>query len=155
MALVYNKEDLAELPPGFGVLVPRREGRRLRALTFVGQKFSHRVPDDKVLLRCFLGGASDEAVLDLSDDEAVGLVRRELGMILGERAGRAEPAGLRIFRWERAMAQYSVGHLDRVEAIQGRLKAHSGLFLAGNAYGGIGVPDCIRSGREAAEACLQ
>lgn len=92
--------------------------------------------------------------MDLSDDEAVELVRRELGMILGERAGRAEPAGLRIFRWRRAMAQYSVGHLDRVEAIQGRLKAHSGLLLAGNAYGGIGIPDCLRSGREAADACL-
>ena len=155
VALVYNKEDLAELPPGFGVLVPRREGRRLRALTFVGQKFSHRVPDDKILLRCFLGGASDEEILALSDAEVVELVRRELGMILGPRVSQAEPAGYRVFRWERAMAQYSVGHLDRVEAIQSRLKAHSGLFLAGNAYGGFGIPDCLRSGREAAEDCLQ
>ncbi len=146
-----DRDGLRGIPEGFGFLVPRREGKRLRACTFVGQKFSHRVPDDKVMLRCFLGGMTDEPILSLGDEEVLALVRQELRDILSL---DAVPIGSRIFRWRRAMAQYPVGHLERLEAIEGRLKAHAGLYLAGNGYRGIGVPDCIRSGREAAEACL-
>jgi len=151
VALVYDRAEAANLPEGFGVLVPKREGYRLRACTFVGQKFSQRVPEGKVLLRCFLGGMADEAILSLDDNAAVELVRGELREILGL---GAEPRGVKVFRWRRAMAQYPVGHLDRLEAIEGRLRSHPGLFLAGNGYRGVGVPDCIRSGREAAQASL-
>ena len=151
VALVFDRAEVGKIPEGFGFLVPRREGKRLRACTFVGQKFSHRVPDDKVMLRCFLGGMADESVLSLGDEEVLAMVREELKDILGFVAA---PIGSKIFRWRRAMAQYPVGHLERLEAIEGRLEAHPGLLLAGNGYRGIGVPDCIRSGRKAAEACL-
>jgi len=152
VALVYDKDAAAHLPAGFGFLVPKREGRRLRACTFVGQKFRHRVPPDRALLRCFLGGVRDEAVLDLSDEEALALVQRELQSILGL---SAVPRAAKVFRWRKAMAQYTVGHGDRLRIIEESLRRHPGLFLAGNGYRGIGVPDCIRSGREAAEACVQ
>ena len=151
VALVYDRAEIGTLPEGFGFLVPRREGKRLRACTFVGQKFDHRVPDDRVMLRCFLGGMADEEILSLDDDQVSELVRGELRDILGVSVA---PLGIQIFRWWRAMAQYPVGHLERLEAMEARLRGLPGLFLAGNGHRGIGVPDCIRSGREAAEACL-
>lgn len=152
LALIYDTAAVPGLPPGFGFLVPKQEQFRLRACTFVGQKFRHRVPPGRELLRCFLGGVGDEAVLDLDDDQAVAQVRRELQAILGLAAA---PRATRVFRWPKAIAQYTVGHAERLRSIERRLAQHPGLFLAGNAYRGIGVPDCIRSGREAAEACLR
>lgn len=152
VALGYAADAIKNLPAGFGFLVPHKEGRRLRACTFVGQKFPHRAPPDRVLLRCFLGGVRDAAVLELSDAEATATVRGELRDILGI---TAEPRFTRIYRWPQALAQYTVGHARRLDAIRQRLGEHGGLFLCGNGYQGIGVPDCIRSGRAAAEDCLR
>jgi len=134
-------------PDGFGFLVPRSEGKRLLACTFVHNKFPHRAPEDKFLLRVFLGGSKDEAALELSDDEILRVVREDLYSILKL---TAEPRFTRVYRWKRSMAQYEVGHLERVAEI-GRLRSElPGLSLIGNAYSGIGVPDCIRTGMEAA-----
>lgn len=152
VALGYEATAVKGLPAGFGFLVPRKEKRRLIACTFVGQKFSSRVPSGLVLLRCFLGGTRDEAAVELNDAEASALVQRELRSILEI---TAEPRFLRLYRWRKALAQYTVGHLERLGVIQARLAQHPGLYLCGNAYQGIGVPDCIRSGRMAAEACLE
>ena len=149
VALGYGADVRAALPPGFGFLVPRREGKRMMAATFVHNKFPHRVPDDKALLRCSLGGARDEAVLSLPDDEILRTVRTELQAILGL---TAEPLFARVYKWKASMAQYTVGHLDRVKRIGQLLPP--GIFLAGNAYQGIGVPDCVRTGREAAERAV-
>jgi oxygen-dependent protoporphyrinogen oxidase len=151
VALGFDQEVRAALPPGFGFLVPRGEGRRLLAATFVHNKFPYRAPEDRALLRCFLGGSRDEAVLQLSDDEILSLVREELGQILEL---RAEPLFARVYRWKGAMAQYNVGHLERVDRIDRLRKQLLGLALAGNGYRGIGVPDCIRSGEEAANEVL-
>ncbi len=137
----------AALPPGFGLLVPRNEKVRLIATTFVHNKFPHRVPQNKALIRCFLGGTRDEGILQASEAEIVEIVRRDLETTLGI---RSKPAFCRIYKWKQAMAQYSVGHGARVERIRAQLSDMPGLALAGNAYGGIGVPDCIRSGSEAA-----
>jgi oxygen-dependent protoporphyrinogen oxidase len=134
---------------GFGFLVPKRERRRLVACTWVGTKFSHRVPGGTTLLRCFLGGAEDAAILAESDDAIVAAVVDELHSIVGFRAA---PAFSRIFRWPRSMAQYTVGHAARLAEIEARAAAIPGLQLAGNAYTGIGIPDCIRMGKQAAEA---
>lgn len=147
MTMGYNMSDLAKLPPGFGFLVPRSEGRRMLACTFVHRKFPHRAPADKGLLRCFLGGAGDEAVLALSDEEITAIVHRDLREII---CLEAEPRFVRIYRWRGAMAQYTRGHLDRVARIERNVGQLPGLALAGNAFRGIGVPDCIRMGAEAA-----
>lgn len=148
VALGYNKATFGRRLDGFGFLVPARERRRLVACTWVGVKFAHRIPDDRVLLRCFLGGAGDSAALDQSDEAAVASVRDELRDIMGV---TAEPLFARVWRWPRSMAQYTVGHAARMERIEARLKAVPGLYLAGNAYYGIGIPDCVRIGKEAAE----
>src|SRR5271165_2736194 len=151
ITLGYHMDQLKPMPPGFGFLVPRSEGRRMLACTFVHNKFPHRAPANKGIVRCFLGGARDEAVLALTDDEIVDTVRRELKEIVKL---DARPMFDRVYRWRGAMAQYESGHLARVKRIDQRVKNIPGLELAGNAYHGIGVPDCIRSGMEAANALL-
>ena len=147
VALGYRKSKLASLPPGFGFLIPARERRRMVACTFVGNKFAHRCPPDMGLLRCFLGGAADHAVLDLDDEAVSALVRDELRSILGLEAG---PDFVRISRWPRAMAQYTVGHSSRLAAIQKAAARMPWLSLSGNAYNGIGIPDCIAMSKAAA-----
>ena len=147
IALGYCKTGFGPALNGFGFLVPRKERRRLVACTWVATKFSYRVPEDKVVLRCFLGG-TDESVLAESDEILTRAVREELAHIMGV---SAEPIFVQISRWPRSMAQYSVGHEERWRQIREHLARLPGVHVAGNAYTGIGVPDCIRMGREAAE----
>jgi oxygen-dependent protoporphyrinogen oxidase len=146
VALVYSQSVRARLPQGFGFLVPRSEGRRLLACTFMHQKFQHRAPADRALLRCFLGGADDPEVVAAADDTLLAMVRGELASILGI---HDEPLFARVYRWPRSMAQYVVGHRRRLEAIRARLRHVRGVHLAGNAYSGIGIPDVIRTGQTA------
>ena len=151
VALGFDQDVRANLPAGFGFLVPRREGKRLLAATFVHNKFPHRAPKDRALVRCFLGGSRDEQVLQLTDENILNIVRDELRQILGV---KADPLFTRLYRWKGAMAQYTVGHLERLQRIEGLVKPLPGLALAGNAYRGIGVPDCIRSGEAAVQQVL-
>lgn len=144
----YRQHELNVKLDGFGFLVPSRERKRLVACTFVGTKFSHRVPDGTVVVRCFLGGRGDDAILNESDEALIGIVSGELRRIAGI---EATPRFHLISRWPRSMAQYTVGHQERVRRIEQRVAALPGLHLAGNAYHGIGVPDCVRMGRQAAE----
>jgi protoporphyrinogen/coproporphyrinogen III oxidase len=149
--LGYDGKIREHLPPGFGFLVPKSEGTRMMAATFVHNKFPHRVPANRALLRCFVGGSRNEALLDAPDDEILNMVRGELAQII---ALKADPLFGRVHRWRRSMAQYGVGHLERLVRIDGLLQQLPGLALAGNGYRGIGVPDCIRTGIEAAQKCL-
>lgn len=146
VALAYSCEKLrrcAALPPGFGFLVPAGEKRSIIACTFVHNKFDSRVGDDFVLLRVFLTGG-----IDKSDTALIATVESELATILNIKA----PTELaRVYRWPQAMPQYEVGHLQKVEKISAALDAHSGLQLIGNAYRGLGIPDCVREGKSAAE----
>jgi protoporphyrinogen/coproporphyrinogen III oxidase len=151
VALAYDGKTRASLPPGFGFLVPRNEGRRILACTFVHNKFPHRAPEDRALIRCFLGGSRDEEILQSSDAEITSIIRRELQEILGI---TAEAEFVKIFRWPHAMAQYTVGQKTRVDHVRKIVSSAPGLALGGNAYGGIGIPDCIRSGSEAATKVL-
>jgi len=151
VALGFDQNVRVALPPGFGFLVPRREGKRLLAATFVHNKFPHRAPKDIAVVRCFLGGSRDEQVLQLTDENILNIVRDELRQILGV---KADPLFTRLYRWKGAMAQYTVGHLERLQRIEGLVKPLPGLALAGNAYRGIGVPDCIRSGEAAVQQVL-
>jgi oxygen-dependent protoporphyrinogen oxidase len=149
IVLGYDHDVRRSLPPGFGFLVPRSEGKQVLAATFVHNKFPHRAPDDRALLRCFFAGSNAEGVWHRGDDQIIAIVRTELQQILGL---RAEPIFARVYKWKSAMAQYSVGHLERLERIERLRQRLPRLMLAGNAYRGIGVPDCVRSGRDAAEA---
>jgi oxygen-dependent protoporphyrinogen oxidase len=148
VAVGFNAADFSAPPAGFGFLVPKKERRRLVACTWVGTKFAHRVPADKIVARCFLGGMEDAGILDESDETVAAEVLRELRDIAGL---TARPRFTRIFRWPRSMAQYTVGHTQRIAEIEARVAAIPGLHLAGNAYQGIGIPDCIRMGKAAAE----
>ena len=149
--LAYDGQVRAQLPAGFGFLVPRSESRNLLACTFVHTKFPHRVPPNRALLRCFIAGTRNEGLMNASDESVIAVVRRELAEIL---ALWSEPVFTRVHRWNRAMAQYGVGHLERLDRIEQLRSRTPGLFLAGNSYRGIGVPDCIRSGHEASRAAL-
>ncbi len=152
VALGYDAATFGPPPRGFGFLVPKVERMRLVACTWVGTKFPYRVPEGKIVARCFLGGMEDAGVLAESDEAILETTIAELREIAGV---TARPAFTSIARWPRAMAQYSVGHLRRLAEIRERRKAIPGLYLAGNAYEGIGVPDCIRLGRGAAEEILR
>jgi oxygen-dependent protoporphyrinogen oxidase len=145
------------LPEGFGFLVPASEGRILLACTFVHRKFLGRTPTGKVVLRAFLGGMKNEALMAESDAALIAAARRELTEILGEDTiGRdALPEHAQVSRWRKAMAQYAVGHGDRIDRINERVDQLPGLKLAGNAYDGIGISDCIRLGRQAAKDLLE
>jgi protoporphyrinogen/coproporphyrinogen III oxidase len=147
VSLIFDESKFDGQRAGFGFLVPRRERDRLAACTFVATKFAHRAPDDRIVLRCFFGGTGDEAILSESDESLVIIAREELRRILGLTAA---PLFTNISRWPKAMAQYNVGHSARIAEIRKRIAAIPGLHLAGNAYDGIGIPDCVRSGRQAA-----
>jgi oxygen-dependent protoporphyrinogen oxidase len=151
VAVGYDATDFATPPSGFGFLVPKKERRRLVACTWVGTKFGYRVPDGKIVARCALGGTADPGVLQESDAAIEATVQAELREIAGV---TAQPKFMRIARWPRAMAQYTVGHLAREAELEARLGEIAGLYVAGNAYQGIGIPDCIRMGRAAAEKIL-
>lgn len=151
VSIGYRTSPL-RFPPGFGFLVPQTEGRALLACTFVHAKFSHRAPEGLALLRCFLGGARCPDALDWSDEEIMARVQRELSEILG----LAEPPLFhRIHRRSQAMPQYLVGHVERVARIRQAMSRHPGIFLAGNAYQGVGIPDCIESAKRAVSEALE
>jgi oxygen-dependent protoporphyrinogen oxidase len=151
LSLIYRAADFDGFRAGFGFLVPKKERERLAACTFVGTKFSYRVPEDRIVLRCFFGGVGDAGILEESDDSLVTIAREELRRMLGLTAA---PASYVIARWPRSMAQYTVGHSRRLEEIRAHAAGIPGLHLAGNAYEGIGIPDCIRTGRAAAKNIL-
>jgi oxygen-dependent protoporphyrinogen oxidase len=151
VTLGYDETVRRSLPPGFGFLVPRSAGHRMLAATFVHNKFPHRAPDNRALVRCFLGGARDEQILDSTDDQILQIVRDELRQIISL---TADPLFVRIYKWRAAMAQYGVGHLERLARIRSHCQKLPGLALAGNGFNGIGVPDCVRSGTEAATKAL-
>jgi len=142
VALGYDRAEFRHPLAGFGFLVPRVERRLLTAATWVGTKFPHRVPENRVLVRAFVG-AGDNHALEVSPEQ----VRDELSRLMGV---TQTPLFTRVHRSSRAMCQYEVGHGRRIEQIQTRLAALPGVHLAGNAYLGIGVPDCIRTAQLAA-----
>jgi oxygen-dependent protoporphyrinogen oxidase len=144
IAMAFDPASFSKPLAGFGFLVPRRERRRLVACTFMGTKFPFRVPPGRVLLRCFVSGAG-------ADNSLLPAILEELREMIGL---RGDPLFSRIYRWPLSMAQYTVGHQARVSEIEVRLRLNQGLHLVGNAYHGIGIPDCVRMGREVAQ-CIE
>jgi oxygen-dependent protoporphyrinogen oxidase len=145
--LAYKRDDIPHPLDGFGFVVPFVEKRTLMACTFSSVKFAGRAPAGHALLRAFVGGALQPEMFELDDAELVARVRGDLSELLGiERA----PLFTEVTKWKRSMPQYHVGHLERVKRIEARVASLPGFALAGNAYSGLGLPDCIRSGEAAA-----
>lgn len=148
VALAYPRRAIRHPLDGFGFVVPRVERRPSVACTFSSVKYPGRAPEGWVLLRVFLGGAGQPETLHHDDAALVRLAHEDVAALLGI---DHPPVLSRLWRHPRSMPQYEVGHLDRVAAIEARLEALPGLVLAGGAYRGVGIPDCIRSGELAAE----
>lgn len=149
--LGYRREQVAHALDGFGLVVPAVEGRSLLGCSFPSIKFPRRAAEGQVIFRAFLGGALQPELLDRTDDELAEVAERELGELLGITGA---PVLRIVQRHVQAMPQYHVGHVERVAAIEGRVADWPGLALAGNAYHGVGIPDCIHSGQQAAERIL-
>jgi protoporphyrinogen/coproporphyrinogen III oxidase len=148
VSLAFRQEQIPGTLDGFGFVVPLVEARAIVACTYSSMKYPGRAPDGHVLMRCFVGGAMQQDLFEQDDDTMVGSVRRELRELLGITSA---PLLTRIHRHAQAMPQYRVGHLDRMSRIDARLTQHPGLALAGNAYRGVGIPDCVHTGEMAAE----
>jgi len=149
VSLAYRRADIPNSLDGFGVVVPAQERRQIIACSFSSVKYSGRAPADNELVRAFVGGALQPELFEQSDDAMERTVRQELAALLGI---KAEPLFCRIHRHPSSMPQYRVGHTERVVRIKERLTKHQKLALAGNAYDGVGIADCIHSGESAAEA---
>jgi len=152
ISLAYKAGTLGAEVSGFGFVVPRVERRDLLAATWTSVKWPHRAPDSQTLVRCYLGGVGREKILQEDDAALIRRVRDELRSMTGV---TGEPAYAEVNRWDRGMPQYTLGHLDRLETIQRSLDRYPGLLLAGAAYRGIGIPDCIRDGTDAASGVIR
>ena len=150
-ATVSAAFPLAAIPHllnGFGYLVPRQEGRSVLASTWSSVKFPHRAPAHHALLRAFIGRAGDDDMVSAPEQDLLEMARHEWRTTLGINAG---PTLARVYRWPRGMPQYTLGHADRLAMIHTRLRDIPGLFVAGNGYRGVGIPDCIQGGETAAD----
>ena len=149
VCLGYRREKVEHSLQGFGFLIPHKEGRNILGTLWDSSIFPNRAPEGHVLLRTMIGGAKASELAMLDDDKLLSTVINELKPIL---TLRSEPDMARIYRWERAIPQYLLGHGNKLEAIDRRLESHTGLYLAGNAYRGIGMNDCIENGFKLAES---
>jgi len=147
VSLVFERGQIAEDVSGFGFVVPTVERRKILAASFSSQKFPGRAADDQLLIRVFVGGALQPELLQLSDDALCELARAELSEILKV---RGQPRHVEMARWPEKMPQYHVGHVKLVADIQRQIEQLQGLEVAGNAYHGVGIPQCVHSGEGAA-----
>ena len=152
VSVAYRREQIAHPLDGFGFVVPIVEGRQTLAGSFSSVKYEGRAPQGFELMRVFVGGACQPELAELPDEDVRELVHRELVELLGV---SGQPHLTEITRWKDAMPQYHVGHLQRVSRIESRAATLANFALAGNAYYGVGVPQCIRSGENAAESILR
>ncbi|HEX8921157.1 MAG TPA: protoporphyrinogen oxidase [Pyrinomonadaceae bacterium] len=150
--LAYVRSDIEHALDGFGFVVPFVERRTVLACTFSSVKFAGRAPEGHVLLRAFVGGALQPEVFALDEEAMIDAAERDLQQLLGI---KRPPLFAHVEKWPRSMAQYHLGHMERVGRIRERLRMLPTLKLAGNAYQGAGIPDCIRSGEAAADEILQ
>jgi oxygen-dependent protoporphyrinogen oxidase len=148
ISIGFNKKDVLHPMDGFGFVVPGSEKRGIMAASWSSVKWAGRAPDDKILIRCFVGGANRAHLVELDDAEMTKLVRAELKAMMGI---DAEPVLVKIFRWRKAMPQYTIGHTERIAAIKALTEKHPGLYLTGSAYHGIGISDTTREAESTAK----
>jgi protoporphyrinogen/coproporphyrinogen III oxidase len=150
VTLAFSAQEVAALD-GYGYVIPRAESRDVLACTWSSQKWEGRAPAGHMLVRIYAGRFGGRDLTLDSDDELVALARTEMALL----GVTAEPALIRVQRWPLGMPQYVLGHLERLERIEGALAERPGLAVAGAAYRGVGIPDCIRSGETAAESVVR
>jgi oxygen-dependent protoporphyrinogen oxidase len=150
--LAYERSQIRHPLDGYGFVVPRLEKRSIMAATFSSIKFAHRAPEGKALLRCFVGGAKNEAIVSWEDDKLLAAVQGDMKEILKITGA---PFFARIYRWHKSMPQYILGHEARLSRIEQGLAKHPGLFVTGSAYRGIGISDCAHEAALTAEQALQ
>jgi protoporphyrinogen/coproporphyrinogen III oxidase len=141
VATGHKREDIVHPLDGFGFLIPRTQGLRTLGSIWTSSIFSNRAPDGFVQFRSMLGGAGDPAVMGLSDEQLWDTLRRELSPLIGI---KNDPAFMRIYRWEQGIPQFKLGHRERRARIEQRVSSHPGLYIAGNAYYGVGLNDCVK-----------
>jgi oxygen-dependent protoporphyrinogen oxidase len=151
VSLAYTKQDLPALE-GYGYIIPQNEDSKALACTWTSTKWANRAPEDLALLRVFIGRIQDAKQLPEDEATLVQMAREEVRQTMGI---AIEPERSWVFRWEKAMPQYNLGHPQRLGRIEAILNGSENLALAGNGYYGIGMPDCINSGIRAAEKVLQ
>ena len=144
VSLAFPRSAVAHPLNGSGFVVPRVERSGIMAASWLSSKWPHRAPDDKVLMRAFVGGARDPGAIRKSDDELVATALSALRPLLGI---SGEPLLTRVYRFDRKSAQHDVGHLDRMAAIEKRLAGLPGLFVTGSGFRGVGIPDCVADAR--------
>jgi protoporphyrinogen oxidase len=149
VSLGFNHSDIKLPLDGFGFVVPHTENRKITACSWSSTKFNHRAPEGYALLRVFIGGARAEALAELDEAALVDLAREELRVIMGI---TATPLLAKAYRWHKANPQYDVGHQARIADIDKIVAWHSGLHLAGSAYHGSGIPDCIQAAAKVAQS---
>ncbi len=152
VTLAFRRDEVRHPLDGHGFVVARGEPLQMTACTWTSSKWPHRAPVDLALLRCYLGAAGRDAIVDEGDEHMVDVVRRDLQTTLQIDAA---PVFSRVARWRRGMPQYTPGHLDRLAAIEADLRDLPGIALAGAGYRGVGIPDCIRQGTEAAGRVIE
>jgi oxygen-dependent protoporphyrinogen oxidase len=153
VSIAFRKTDIRVPLKGFGFIVPRVEGRRVNAATYSSIKWSFRAPEDQVLIRGFVGGGHhEELVHNLDDAGMVNMMLEELEAIVGIKASAQFS---KVYRWNKGMPKYTVGHLDRIALLDRRLSLHPGLHLIGCSYKGIGIGDCIHEAQITAERILK
>jgi oxygen-dependent protoporphyrinogen oxidase len=148
----YARERITRDLDGFGYLIPRQEGRSILGTLWDSSIFPQRAPQGSVLLRSMMGGATNPTAIELSDDEVLSRTLADLREIMGI---KARPDFVRIFRHPQAIPQYLPGHARRLAAVAGRLQAHPGLFVAGNAFYGVGLNDCVHAANRVAEQVVK
>ena len=151
VSLAYRRTDFPAVPKSFGFVVPAIENRKIMACTFSSLKYPGRAPEDQILLRAFVGGSLQAELFERNDDEIAAHVRHEIADLLGI---TAEPVFSRVWRHPNSMPQYHVGHAARIQRIETSLAKFPTLALAGSAYHGVGISDCVRTGEQAAEKII-
>ena len=150
--LGFRKEGFSHPLNGFGFVVPQTEGRKINACTWVSSKFPFRAPEGHVMIRVFIGGALNEPLAEQTEADIGAMVRQELREMMGI---YEEPLFCKVFKNHKANVQYYVNHQERVAEIDQELAGQPGLYLAGSAFKGIGIPDCVLNGTQTAEAVLE
>ncbi len=151
MNLVYHRSDVPHPLDCFGFVVPSAEKRKITACTFSSVKFPNRAPQELVLMRVFIGQDLLQDTPQVDDKKILDEVRKELKILLDIKVC---PIHSVLTLYPDAMPQYLINHLDRIERIDLLLENYPNLALAGNAYRGVGLPDCVYSGEKAADRIL-